>query len=118
MQEKAAAAYTLVSPHLPTPVDRRSRAVYQREIVRRYNGGHEFRYDGGWVIDPGAGFMWEDAADHAKGPKRALQYPNRVLGTGVVYYRSAAGVANAADAQNTAFSWPIAFTAADFGPET
>ena len=48
------------------------RAIYQREIVRRYNGGREFRFVGGaWVVQP------------AGTPRH--QYPNNVLGTALVY---------------------------------
>src|SRR5450755_1637919 len=35
------------SPGLSSPPTRRQQAVYQREIVRRYNGGVEFRYKSG-----------------------------------------------------------------------
>ena len=117
MEEKAIAAYGLVQPHLPNPVDRRTRAVYQREIVRRYNGGTEFQWSGGtFVISPSK--RWRDNADHTQGPNPNLRYPNQVLGTNVTYFTNAAGQAHVADGANTQFPWPIAFTAADYGPGT
>jgi len=117
MEEKATGAYNFVSPHLPTPVDQRTRAVYQREIVRRYNGGTEFEFIGGtFVINPSR--RWADNADHTKGPNPNLRYPNHVLGTNIVYFTNAAGAAHVPDAENTQFPWPIAFTAASYGPAT
>jgi hypothetical protein len=78
-----------VSPHLSSPPSRRQQAVYQREIVRRYNGGSEFRFQGGdFEIFP----TQTSAAN--------IVYPNQVLGTGLAY----AGVAAS-----------VAFTNADFG---
>ncbi len=117
MEDKATAAYALVSAHLPAPVDQRTRAVYQREIVRRYNGGTEFEFSGGaFVINPSQ--RYADSTDPSKGPNLNLRYPNQVLGTGVVYFTSAAGVADTPDGAATVFPWPITFTAANFGPGT
>lgn len=110
MVDKAQDAFALISAHLPAPIDRRIRAVYQREIVRRYNGGREFQWNGSdWEISPSVG-RWADSADHSKGANPRLDYPNRVLGTGVVYSVGSGGA--------TTFPWPIAFAAAQFGPDT
>jgi len=90
MQDKALPAFNSVQPHLSTPPTRRQLAVFRRDVVRRYNGGTEFRFQGGdFEIFP----RQTNAA--------RLGYPNTVLGTAVVY----AGVSVA-----------VAFTAADFGP--
>jgi|GEM_PF-3995853 len=108
MDDKARVAYNRISPHMPTPVDRRTRAVYRREIVRLYNGGTEFRRDGGqWAIHPTVE-PWKNPSDHSQGPNQRLQYPNNVLGTNVVYH-TGTGAA-------TTFPWPITFNEADFGP--
>ena len=119
LDEKAVAAWAVISQHVPSPLDRRHRAVFQREVVRRYNGGTEFTWTGtAWAIRPP--FRWRDNADHSRGPHPNLLYPNRVLDTSVVYYRSAAGNANEADGANTQFAWPpqIPLDAADFPAET
>ncbi|MFB6837225.1 hypothetical protein [Streptomyces sp. NPDC056361] len=96
MGEKATRAYE----HLGAarfPDDRRHRAIYQREIVRRYNGGSEFAVvDGVWQISPSL------APTEGGKPNPRLDYPNRVLGTVVEYAKP----------------WPIAFTADYFPPET
>jgi outer membrane protein OmpA-like peptidoglycan-associated protein len=65
---------------------RRRRAIYRREIVRRYNGGREFNFIGN---------QWEIQATGRIG------YPNQVLNTNVQYQ----------GAQNQAN-----FVEADFGP--
>jgi hypothetical protein len=110
MIDKATAAYGHISAHLPVAPNQRIRATYQREIVRRYNGGREFRWTGSdWVVDPSLS-QWANAGDHSQGANPRLAYPNQVLGTAVVY-ATGAGAA-------TAFPWPITFTAADYGPET
>jgi hypothetical protein len=110
MDDKAGAAYTLISAHLPTPSDQRIRAVYQREVVRRYNGGREFEWNGtAWHINPSVA-RWADNNDHSRGANPRLRYPNQVLGTNVVY-STGTGAA-------TTFPWPITFTATDFGPQT
>ena len=116
--EKAAAAYNVLSAHKPGVPDDRFRAVLQRQAVRAYNGSTEFVWDApaaAWKIRPGLG-QWKNAADHGQGPHPNLTYPNLVMGTGVVYYTSAAGAANVPDGENTVFNWPITFDAADFGP--
>lgn len=65
---------------------RRRRAMYRREIVRRYNGGTEFRFESGsWRV-------------HTTVSPDRQEYPNVVLGTNVVY------------------PGPTNFTEADFGP--
>jgi len=108
MEDKATDAYNHLSGHLPTPPNRRIRAVYRREFVRRYNGGSEFRWNGtDWEINPNLR-QWEDAGDHSQGANQRLPYPNRVLGTNVVYF-TGTGAA-------TVFPWPIAFTVGDYGP--
>jgi hypothetical protein len=110
MQDKASSAYTHISGHLPSPLNQRIRAVYQREIVRRYNGGREFVWSGGtWRINPSLS-QWADSSDHSKGANPRLRYPNRVLGTTVVYYTGSGA--------STTFTWPINFTAANYGPGT
>lgn len=110
MDGKARGAFTTISAHMPALANQRIRAVYQREIVRRYNGGREFRWNGAaWEIRPSIR-QWEDNADHSKGANRNLNYPNAILGTRVVYFQGAGAA--------TTFPWPITFRAADFGPET
>ena len=110
MVDKAQDAHALISAHLPTPLDRRIRATYQREIVRRYNGGREFEWSGtAWQINPSIN-RWANAADHSQGANPRLDYPNRVLGTAVAY---SVGTGAA-----TTFPWPITFAAGDFGPDT
>lgn len=106
--DKAIQAYNHLRGHLPTPPNRRIRAVYRREVVRRYNGGSEFRWNGAdWEIDPSLS-RWADAGDRSQGANQRLPYPNRVLGTNVVYF-TGTGAA-------TVFPWPIAFAAGDYGP--
>jgi hypothetical protein len=110
MVDKAQDAFALISAHLPAPIDQRIRAVYQREIVRRYNGGREFQWNGSaWEIGPSIG-RWADSGDHSKGANPRLEYPNRVLGTGVAY--------SVGSGAASTFPWPIAFAAAQFGPDT
>jgi hypothetical protein len=76
---------------MPAPTDQRWRAAYQREVVRRYNGGHEMAFSAGqWRINPVGGLPAN------------IQYPNQILATNVNY----------------AAARPIAFAAADFGPGT
>jgi hypothetical protein len=115
MDGKAGEAYNVVSGHLPNPIDQRTRAVFQRELVRRYNGGDEFQFEGGaFKIHPTK--LWADKDHHEKGPNPNLLYPNQVLGTSVIYFTNAAGKANTPDGADTQFSMPVTFTAADFGP--
>ncbi|MGZ4649650.1 MAG: hypothetical protein ACXV3A_03830, partial [Kineosporiaceae bacterium] len=117
--EKAASAWALISAHVPHPLDQFTRAVFQREVVRRYNGGREFTWTGTtWAISPP--WTWLDPADPGQGPNPNITYPNLVLGTGVVYFRNAGGVANQPDGASTQFMYPppITFQAPDYGPET
>ena len=119
LAEKAVAAWALISAHVPSPLDQFTRAVFQREVVRRYNGGREFTWTGTtWAIAPP--WTWLDPADPGKGPNPNITYPNLVLGTGVVYFRNAAGAANQPDGASTQFMYPppVAFQAADYGPGT
>lgn len=117
-------AYNHIRHHLPAPLNQRIRAVHQRELVRKYNGGvgiHEFIWDGtDWVIHPNLR-QWRNPANHAEGPYEALLYPNRVLhpppAVDVVYYVGA-GAANAGAGAATVFNWPITFTPANYGPDT
>ncbi|GAA0923677.1 hypothetical protein GCM10009558_035710 [Virgisporangium aurantiacum] len=89
--EKAPAAFGLLDDHMPAPTDQRWRAAYQREVVRRYNGGSEMAFSAGqWRINPVGGIPAN------------IQYPNQILATNVNY----------------AAARPIAFAAADFGPGT
>lgn len=119
LAEKAASAWALIGQHAPTPLDRFTRAVFQRELVRRYNGGTEFTWTGTtWAVSPS--LRWAQDSDHSQGPHANLLYPNQVLGTGLVYYRDAAGQANRPDGADTQFAYPppIAFGAAQYTPET
>ena len=121
IEAKAAGAYGQLSGHMPNPPDDRFRAVFQRQVVRAYNGGTEFRWENNaWVIRPS--LQWAEAADHSKGPHPNLTYPNLVFAAGgpagVVYYTSKAGAANVADGADTVFPWPITFDAGAFGPQT
>jgi hypothetical protein len=119
LAEKAAAAWTLIATHVPHPLDQFTRAVFQRETVRRYNGGREFTWTGAtWAISPP--WTWLDPAQQNRGPHANITYPNLVLGTGVVYYTDAAGTPNRPDGANTQFLYPppIMFQATDYGPRT
>ncbi len=119
LADKALSAWTLIGLHVPAPLDRRTRAVFQRETVRRYNGGTEFVWTGAsWAMQPS--LQWLDAAAPGRGPHPNVLYPNQVLGTAVVYYTDAAGAPNTPDGANTQFRYPppIPFVAADFGPGT
>jgi hypothetical protein len=112
MEEKANAARAMMAPHLPAALDRRTRAVFRREVVRRYNGGREFTWNGAdWEISPGLN-QWANNANHADGPNQRLLYPNGVLGTNIQYFVPFPAGNGAA----TVFPWPIFFTPADFGP--
>lgn len=116
MEDKATGAYNAINAHMPAPVTARWRAVYRREVVRRYNGGTEFHWNGAdWEIQPTVA-RWANNANHAEGPNQRLLYPNQVLGTGVVYFTGAGGAQNVGNGAATNFPWPIAFTAAQFGP--
>ncbi|MBN1984554.1 MAG: hypothetical protein JW795_23710, partial [Chitinivibrionales bacterium] len=111
MDDKATAAYNHIRGHLPTPLDQRIKAVYQREIVRRYNGGTEFQWLGNaWKIYPSNFLRWKDQNNHSLGRSDRLPYPNNVIGTAVVY-STGSGAA-------TQFPWPIVFNQNDFGPGT
>lgn len=110
MEDKAGSAYRHISSHIPSPINQRIRAVYQRETVRRYNGGREFNWiSSDWKISPSLR-QWRDSSDHSKGPNPRLPYPNNTLGTSIVYYTGSGA--------STTFSWPIAFTASHYGPGT
>jgi hypothetical protein len=121
MEEKATGAYNLFTAGAGAVAFNgyslsRRRAMYQREIVRGYNGGREFRFIGGnWVINPSLP-QWDP--QNPTQPYDNLLYPNRVLGTNVVYFtnpiNNAANNANAGPA--TQFNWPINFAAANYGP--
>lgn len=104
MHNKARDAYEHLHEHLAN--DHRSRAVFQREVVRRYNGGAEFRWNGHqFEMHPTR--QWADR-DHTK-PNSQLPYPNNVLGTRIVYV-----VGTGAGATFPA----VPFHPADFGPLT
>lgn len=129
---KGHGAFNFINTHVLADA-RRMQAVFQREVVRRYNGGTEFRFSGGdWMIQPS--IKWTKPAHHHEGPAQGMLYPNSVLGTGVVYY-TGDGTANhfitetpasASPADVTAadtaldarinFPWPVAFAVADYGP--
>jgi hypothetical protein len=111
MGAKASQAYGALSAHFAHPPARRDKAVFRREVVRQYNGGREFRWNAAaarFEINPSLA-QWANPANHAEGPNPRLNYPNNVLGTGVVYYNGAGAA--------TTFPWPIAFAEADFGPD-
>ncbi|MFJ8579362.1 hypothetical protein [Micromonospora sp. NPDC093277] len=127
MITKASAVHTwMTARHLPTPVDQRSRAIFQRECVRRYNGGKEFIWEPtlrDYLIQPS--YQYNIPLDPtnpnsgpASGPDVKLLYPNQVLGTTITYFTSHTGQPNRADGANTAYAWPITFAPADYGPET
>ncbi|HYV45593.1 MAG TPA: hypothetical protein VFA20_12065 [Myxococcaceae bacterium] len=112
IQDKGGSAWGLISGHLPAAMNQRTRAAYQRELVRRYNGGTELRWNAtsnDWEIFPTVA-QWANNADHSQGANPRLLYPNNVLGTAVVYSNGAGAAAT--------FPWPIAFTAASYGPGT
>ena len=97
MHDKSMAAWNNeLHSHVPNPVTQYFRAVYQREIVRRYNGGSEFNWstaNNRWEIDPSAAAVSN------------IQYCNNALGTSVQYY-NASGNPN----------WPMVLTSANYGP--
>ncbi len=94
MQDKANPAWAHFAPHALNPAVQRDRAIFQRDVVRRYNGGLEFVWHAGaWMIDPSV--------------RKAIAYCNNVFrpaGTTAVVY----GAAGA----------PVAFNAANYGPGT
>jgi hypothetical protein len=89
MVDKAPGAFAVVSPHLSTPPTRLQLGAFRRDVVRRYNGGREIRWNG-------AAFECFPVTQVAN-----LGYCNSVLGTAVAY----AGVSAA-----------VPFTLADVGP--
>src|SRR5262249_10967524 len=111
--------FVQIHPHV-LPDGRRMQAVFQRAIVRAYNGGTEVRGNGTDLVINPSKRDWEDKSDHTKGANTAPLYPNRVLSTAVTYFVGN-GTANrviegpTADAQ-TRFPRPIAFGVGDFGP--
>jgi hypothetical protein len=142
MGEKAQQAlHSLGGNHVAD--QRRMRAVFQRAVVRAYNGGMEFHWNGAdFVIQPSHfGPKFAKPAHHSAGANAAVVYPNRVFepdghGAHVTYF-TADGNPNdvnfsvhpaqendaqalaAADADADArilFPWPIAFTEQDYGP--
>jgi hypothetical protein len=90
MDAKARAVHGLVSPHVAAFPAATIAAVFQRAVVRAYNGNSEFRFNAG------AFEIFPTGTDAAR-----LNYPNIVLGTGVVY---------------RGFRTAVPFTSADFGP--
>lgn len=101
MGDKATDAYNHIRAHIPAPVNQTIRAVYQREIVRRYNSGREFQWNNSdWEINPTLTQTVTQRGVSVLNPR--LAYPNNVLGTNINY----------------APAWPIPFTAHDYGPET
>ena len=119
LADKAVAAWKLVGQHVPAQLDHFTRAVFQRETVRRYNGGTEFAWTGAtWAVRPSV--QWVAPDDHGKGPSPNVLYPNLVLGTSLVYYTSASGRPNVPDGANTQFGYPppMPFAPANYGPRT
>jgi hypothetical protein len=90
MESKAKLAFAFVDPHTAAVGDAMAKAVYQREIVRRYNGNTEFRFKNGKFE------IFPTGSDTDR-----LRYPNKVLGTGVVY---------------KGFEQVVDFVEANFGP--
>jgi hypothetical protein len=124
MRHKAAGAWSQFANSFPAvpaagapqaaatlAVRRRMRAVYQREIVRRYNGYMEFMNVGGaWMISPHAANGNQMPQLQNGAPFANLRYPDHVLGTQVNYWTNQGG--------GPVFAWPIAFQEAHFTPET
>lgn len=83
--------------HAIDPANVVDRAIFVREVVRSYNGGHEMVYeDGKWKMKP---FIPARPPHHAKPmPEDRMPYANRVLGTNVRYGRDP----EATDAQEVA----------------
>jgi hypothetical protein len=110
MDSKGQAAYNAtIAPHLPFGNMRRARAVFRRDVVRRYNGGSEFTWTGAdWAISPSIS-QWIAAGTPDQRPNPRLPYPNHVLGTAIAYW-------NGPEDATATFPWPIPFVAADFGP--
>lgn len=103
---KAGAAHAHVSPHLNNPPTRRDRAVYQREIVRRYNGFREFVWNaaaGDWEVHPNV-----TPTTIAGKVNSRFTYPNDVLGTFIRYWQG--------QAEKPTFTWPVEFKESDYGP--
>lgn len=128
---KAGAAYHdlgLTNPQHNLADTTRMQAVFQRAVVRRYNGGSEFIWSNGdFQIQPSSKKFVKSSA-HEKGANPRLLYPNKILSTSVTYFTGDT-VANriltdsgphpltAADADaRQVFTWPIAFGTGDFGP--
>lgn len=133
MEEKAGDAYQHLSPHFPPLAQQGQlhRAIYQREIVRRYNGGREFSWNGtAWVISPSLSQTVANTVDgsaNATVPNPSLLYPNHVLPDVVYYTRTANGITTANSGTGAppgqpavvfAFPWPIQFLPAHYGPDT
>jgi len=90
MNAKARAVHGLVAPHVGAFPAATIAAVFQRAVVRAYNGNSEFRFNAG------AFEIFPTGTDAAR-----LEYPNIVLGTAVAY---------------RGFRTAVPFTSADFGP--
>jgi hypothetical protein len=102
---------------------RRQRAIYQRELVRRYNGGREFAFStGDWRINPSLHQLVHDPPPAGPlRPNARLLYANRVLGpagTAPVSYFTGNGVPNDRVHPPFGFPWPITFGPASYGPGT
>ncbi len=69
MGPMAQTAYAHLSAHIPNPVTRDFRAIYQREAVRKYNSSQveEFIWNSGeWKIRPGLK-QWRGVLPQASG---------------------------------------------------
>ena len=129
---KGHGAFRFLSGHMLAD-QRRMQAVFQRETVRRYNGGTEFVFHAGdWMIQPS--IKWTNSHHHHKGAAQGMLYCNAVLNTAIVYFTGngnnnnfiarvpasnsvadQAAADTAVDSQMT-FPWPIAFLVTDYGP--
>jgi hypothetical protein len=129
MEDKAGTAWGKISAH--DGADWRTRAVYQREVVRQYNGHEEFSWDaaaGTWKIKPTGPKLVQNFGDAAHPPAQFpkvayanLKYPNQVLGTAIQYWQrdAVSGDYKTADGlHEPTFPASIDFNQADYGPET
>jgi hypothetical protein len=133
MGDHATAAWNKIKQHLPAGgADQRTRAVYQREVVRRYNSGTtEFTWNADkseWQISPGLDQLTQNFGepghsqdDYPEVANPALAYPDKVLkpATNVKYWTDdpVSGKFSDGDEHAPTFSWPIKFEANSFGPE-
>jgi hypothetical protein len=90
MNDKAQVSHTALGGNFSNPITRLQQGVFQRDVVRRYNGGREMRFHNG------AFEIFPQSTTIAR-----IEYPNNVLGTTIVY---------------NGIGGSVAFTIADVGP--